>query len=136
MGRGNFESLRVWQNARNLVNLVYDIMDDNKNYGFRDQIQRAAVSIMNNIAEGYESGTDAKYANFLNIAKGSCSEVRSMLYVCLDRKYCSQEQFDILKSQAIIISSQLYKLLEYLNNKQGSWQILKTFCLLPLKQLK
>ena len=92
-------------------------MDDNKNYGFRDQIQRAAVSIMNNIAEGYESGTDAKYANFLNIAKGSCSEVRSMLYVCLDRKYCSQEQFDILKSQAIIISSQLYKLLEYLNNK-------------------
>ena len=91
MGRGNFESLRVWQNARDLVNLVYDIMDDNKNYGFRDQIQRAAVSIMNNIAEGYESGTDAKYANFLNIAKGSCSEVRSMLYVCLDRKYCSKE---------------------------------------------
>ena len=117
MGRGNFESLRVWQNARNLVNFVYDIMDDNKNYGFRDQIQRAAVSIMNKIAEGYESGTDAKYANFLNIAKGSCSEVRSMLYFCLDRKYCSQEQFDILKSQAIIISSQLYKLLEYLNNK-------------------
>ena len=92
-------------------------MEDNKNYGFRDQIQRAAVSIMNNIAEGYESGTDAKYANFLHIAKGSCSEVRSMLYVCLDRKYCSQEQFDVLKSQSIIISSQLYKLLEYLNNK-------------------
>ena len=117
MSRGNFESLRVWQNARDLVNLVYDIMDDNKNYGFRDQIQRAAVSIMNNIAEGYESGTDAKYANFLHIAKGSCSEVKSMLYVCLDRKYCSEEQFDALKSQAIIISSQLYKLLEYLNNK-------------------
>ena len=117
MSRGNFESLRVWQNARDLVNSIYDIMDDNKNYGFRDQIQRAAVSIMNNIAEGYESGTDAKYANFLHIAKGSCSEVRSMLYVCLDRKYCSQEQFNTLKSQAIHISSQLYKLLEYLNNK-------------------
>ena len=117
MSRGSFESLRVWQNARDLVNLVYDLMEDNKNYGFRDQIQRASVSIMNNIAEGYESGTDAKYANFLHIAKGSCSEVRSMLYVCLDRKYCSKEQFDILKSQAIIISSQLYKLLEYLNNK-------------------
>ena len=117
MGRGTFEDLRVWQNARNLVNSIYDLMDENKNYGFRDQIQRAAVSIMNNIAEGYESGTDAKYANFLHIAKGSCSEVRSMLYVCLDRKYCSQEQFDVLKSQSIIISSQLYKLLEYLNNK-------------------
>ena len=76
MSRGSFESLRVWQNARDLVNLVYDLMEDNKNYGFRDQIQRASVSIMNNIAEGYESGTDAKYANFLHIAKGSCSEVQ------------------------------------------------------------
>ena len=90
MARGDFESLRVWQNARDFVNSIYDLMDDNKNYGFRDQIQRAAVSIMNNIAEGFESDTDAKYINFLNIAKGSCSEVRSMLYVCLDRKYCTE----------------------------------------------
>ena len=111
MSRGNFESLRVWQNARTFVNSIYDIMDNNKDFGFRDQIQRAAISIMNNISEGYESGSDAKYVNFLNIAKGSCSEVRSMLYVCLDRKYCSQEQFDVLKSQAIHISSQLYKLI-------------------------
>jgi four helix bundle protein len=118
MARGDFESLRVWQNARDFVNSIYDLMDDNKNYGFRDQIQRAAVSIMNNIAEGFESGTDAKYINFLNIAKGSCSEVRSMLYVCLDRKYCTEEQFESLKSQAIHISSQLYKLIEYLNKKQ------------------
>ncbi len=113
MARGDFESLRVWQNARDFVNSIYDLMDDNKNYGFRDQIQRAAVSIMNNIAEGFESGTDTKYINFLNIAKGSCSEVRSMLYVCLDRKYCTEEQFESLKSQAIHISSQLYKLIEF-----------------------
>lgn len=53
MGRGTFEDLRVWQNARNLVNSIYDLMDENKNYDFRDQIQRAAVSIMNNIAEGF-----------------------------------------------------------------------------------
>lgn len=113
MARGDFESLRVWQNARDFVNSIYDLMDNNKNYGFRDQIQRAAVSIMNNIAEGFESGTDTKYINFLNIAKGSCSEVRSMLYVCLDRKYCTEEQFESLKSQAIHISSQLYKLIEF-----------------------
>ncbi len=119
MGRGTFEDLRVWQNARNLVNSIYDLMDENKNYGFRDQIQRASVSIMNNIAEGFESGSDAKYMNFLNIAKGSCSEVRSMLYVCLDRKFCTEEQFDSLKSQTVYISSQLYKLIEFLNNKQG-----------------
>lgn len=117
MGRGKFEDLRVWQNARTFVNSVYDLMENNKDFGFRDQIQRAAVSIMNNISEGYESGSDAKYVNFLNIAKGSCSEVRSMLYVCLDRKYCNKEQFESLKSQAIHISSQLYKLIEFLNNK-------------------
>ena len=93
MAERNFESLRVWQNARIFVNAVYDMMADNKDWGFRDQIQRASVSIMNNIAEGYESGSDAKYANFLNIAKGSCSEVRNMLYLCKDRHFCTEEQF-------------------------------------------
>lgn len=92
------------------------MMANNKDWDFRDQIQRASVSITNNIAEDYESGFDAKYANFLNIAKGSCSEVRNMLYLCKDRHYCTEEQFIDLKSQAIQISSQLYKLLEYLNN--------------------
>lgn len=120
MAERNFESLRVWQNARVFVNAIYDMMADNKDWGFRDQIQRAAVSVMNNIAEGYESGSDAKYVNFLNISKGSCSEVRNMLYLCLDRQFCSQEQFDDLKFQSIQISSQLYKLIEYLNNGKKS----------------
>ena len=111
----NFESLRVWQNSRLFVNSIYDLMADNRDWGFRDQIQRAAVSIMNNIAEAYESGSDAKYSNFLNIARGSCSEVRSMLYLCLDRKFCTKDQFDSLLSQAQQISSQLFKLIEYLN---------------------
>lgn len=116
MSNRNFESLRVWQNARELVNMIYDLMDANKDWGFRDQLQRAAVSIMNNIAEGYESGSDAKYTNFLKIAKGSCSEVRSMMYLCLDRNYCSKEQFEMVKEQSVLISQQLYKLIEYLNN--------------------
>ena len=111
----NFESLRVWQNSRLFVYSIYDLMADNRDLGFREQIQRAAVSIMNNIAEGYESGTDAKYSNFLNISRGSCSEVRAMLYLCLDRKFCTKEQFDRLLSQAQQISSQLFKLIEYLN---------------------
>ena len=64
--------------------MIYAIMQNCRDYGFRDQIQRASVSIMNNIAEGLESGSDAKFVNFLNIAKGSCSEVRSMLYLCED----------------------------------------------------
>ena len=114
----NFESLRVWQNSRLFVNSIYDLMADNRDWGFRVQIQRAAVSVMNNIAEGYESGFDTKYSNFLNIARGSCSEVRSMLYSCLDRKSYTKEQFDRLLSQAQQIFSQLYKLIEYL--KVGS----------------
>ena len=114
MSERKFESLRVWQNARCFVNAIYDLMMDSRDWGFRDQLQRAAVSIMNNIAEGYESGSDAKYVSFLRISRGSCSEVRSMLYLCLDRRLCTQEQFEDLKNQAIQISSQLYKLIEYL----------------------
>ena len=108
----SFEGLRVWQQSRIFVNSIYDIMDQVKDYGFRDQIQRAAVSIMNNIAEGVESGSDAKYMNFLQISRGSCSEVRSMLYLCLDRKMIDEENFENLKAEAISISNQIYRLIE------------------------
>ncbi len=115
----SFEGLRVWLQSRTFVNSIYDIMEEVKDYGFRDQIQRAAVSIMNNIAEGAESGSDAKYMNFLQISRGSCSEVRSMLYLCLDRKMIDQATFDQLKGEAISISNQIYKLIESINKSQG-----------------
>ena len=118
MDKREFESLRVWQNARTLVNGIYDMMANNNDWGFRDQMQRAAVSIMNNIAEGYESGSDAKFMNFLQISRGSCSEVRSMLYLCLDRKIIKQETFDNLKLEAISISSQLFRLIESVSGKK------------------
>ena len=107
-----FENLRVWQQSRTFVNRIYDIMEPVKDYGFRDQIQRAAVSIMNNIAEGAESGSDAKYINFLQISRGSCSEVRSMLYLCIDHKIIDQKTFDTLKTEAISISNQIFRLIE------------------------
>lgn len=113
----SFEGLRVWQQSRTFVNSIYDIMEEVRDYGFRDQIQRAAVSIMNNIAEGSESGSDAKYVNFLQISRGSCSEVRSMLYLCLDRKMINQETFDKLKSEAISISNQIYRLIESISGQ-------------------
>jgi len=86
------ENLFIWQEARSAVKNIYKLMDKIHDYGFKDQIQRAAVSIMNNIAEGAESGSDAKFTNFLNIAKGSCSEVKSMLYLCEDLGYCTEEE--------------------------------------------
>ncbi len=113
----SFEGLRVWKQSRTFVNNIYDIMENVKDYGFRDQIQRAAVSIMNNIAEGAESGTDAKYINFLQISRGSCSEVRSMLYLCLDRKIINQEALEHLKSEATSISNQIFRLIESINKK-------------------
>ena len=114
----NFESLRIWQDARIFVNDIYGMMQNCKDFGFRDQIQRAAVSIMNNIAEGNESGSDAKYINFLNIAKGSCSEVRSMLYLCEDFGFCTPDKHKELHDKAQSIASGLRNLITYLDKKQ------------------
>lgn len=118
MPERNFESLRIWQEARVFVNDIYDMMKDCKDWGFRDQIQRAAVSIMNNIAEGNESGSDAKYINFLNISKGSCSEVRSMLYLCVDFGYCTQDKHKELYGKAQSIASGLRNLISYLEKSK------------------
>ncbi|MCF7734531.1 MAG: four helix bundle protein [Akkermansiaceae bacterium] len=90
-----FEDLRIWQNARVQANRVYDSFGAGtpsaRDYGFCDQLQRCAVSVMNNIAEGFERKTDQDFARFLDIAKGSNGEVRSMLYLAEDRKYLDSD---------------------------------------------
>ena len=113
------ENLFIWQESRKVVNGIYAIMTENRDFGFKDQIQRAAVSIMNNIAEGFESGSDAKFINFLNIAKGSCSEVRSMLYFCEDFKYCSIEERTELQKQIKQISTGIVNLIEKIKFSQN-----------------
>lgn len=113
------ENLFIWQESRKVVNGIYAIMTENRDFGFKDQIQRAAVSIMNNIAEGFESGSDAKFINFLNIAKGSCSEVRSMLYLCEDFKYCSIEERTELQKQIKQISTGIVNLIEKIKFSQN-----------------
>lgn len=117
MATRRIEELRIWCDARVFVKEIYELMKDNRDFGFKDQIQRAAVSIMNNIAEGSDSGSDAKFVNFLNIAKGSCAEVKSMLYLCEDLGYCSALQREYLHSQLSNISSGIYKFIEYLKGK-------------------
>ena len=119
----NFEELRVWQDARVLVNDIYKTMSNCKDFGFKDQLQRVAVSIMNNIAEGSESGSDSLFIRYLKISKASCGEVRSMLFLCEDLQYCSVEASIILRNKTILISSYIQKLIEYLNkynNNSGS----------------
>lgn len=114
----NFENLRIWVEARAFVVEVYSLLKNNKDFGFRDQIQRASVSIMNNIAEGSEYNSDASFVKFLNIAKGSCAEVRSMLYLLLDLGYCTKEEYEKLYNQLLSISSGIFKLVDYLEKNK------------------
>ena len=115
----NFEELRIWRDTRVFVFDIYSLMKENKDWGFKDQIQRATVSIMNNIAEGSEYNSDASFVKFLNIARGSCAELRSMLYLSFDLGYCSKEQHDKLQAQLATISSRIFKLIEYLKKSKG-----------------
>ena len=114
----NLENLRVWQETRSFVNEIYELMSNCKDYSFRDQLQRASISIMNNIAEGSESGSDKAYIRYLIVSRGSCSEVKSMLYLCEDMKFCTPEKRKELQSKLLIISGQIYKLIEFLKNNQ------------------
>lgn len=102
-----FEDILAWKKAKTLTNTIYDVMENNNDFGFRNQLCRATVSIMNNIAEGYERQTNKEFIQFLFIAKGSCGEVRSMLYLGLDRKYLDQKEFNELYDLATETSKML-----------------------------
>lgn len=95
-----FEELLCWQKARELTKEVYRALSSCKDYGFKDQIQRAAVSVMSNIAEGFERGTRDEFINYLYIAKGSAGEVRAQTYVALDAHYLNIETFKRLNDLA------------------------------------
>ncbi len=101
------EDIQAWQKARTACVLIYKIFDQSKDFKFRDQIQSASVSVMNNIAEGYERKGCKELGKFLYIAKGSAGEVRSMLYLALDLKYISKESFENLLNLYIEISRML-----------------------------
>jgi len=95
-----FEDLIAWQKARELTREIYSVTTNGifeKDFGLRSQIQRACVSIMSNIAEGFDRAGRAEFHQYLVIAKGSCAEVRSQLYVARDVGYLSNDQFDTLK---------------------------------------
>lgn len=99
-----FEDIIAWQKSRELVLECYQIFKNTKDYSFKDQIQRASISIMNNIAEGFERKGDREFRHFLYISKGSCGEVRSMLYLALELKYINQSEFDSLSEKSLEIS--------------------------------
>lgn len=96
-----FEDLIAWKKSRELTKGVYAALKNCRDSGFRDQIQRASVSVMSNIAEGFERGTRQEFLNYLFIAKGSAGEVRAQLYVALDAEYINIETFKYLNGLAI-----------------------------------
>ena len=94
-----------------------------KDFGLRDQIQRAAVSIMSNIAEGFESRTRSQFIHYLGQAKASAGEVRCQLYVAKDQEYLSEAEFSELYDQAEKVARQLYRLIQHLDDSDPASRV-------------
>jgi four helix bundle protein len=109
-----FEDIFAWQKAKELTKDIYQLFSESNDFGFKDQIERAAVSIMNNIAEGYERKTNNEFKYFLFIAKGSCGEVRSMLSLALDLEKIKPSDYERLYQSSEEISKMLSGLIKTL----------------------
>lgn len=121
-----FEDIEAWQTARELTRRVYALTEQGqfaKDFGLKNQIQRATVSVMSNIAEGFESRTQAQFLVYLGHAKASAGEVRSQLYVALDLKYLTQEQFNQVFDLADKSSRQIARFMDYLETHPQSRRI-------------
>lgn len=116
-----FEDIDAWQLAREMTKTIYAISNDGafaRDFGLRDQIRRASVSIMSNIAEGFERGGDKEFFQFVSLAKGSSGEVRAQLYVALDAGYIDQQTFSRLSDMATQINRMLARLMKYLRSSE------------------
>ncbi len=113
----NFRKLVVWQNSIQLVKNIYPLTTKNENfkkdYGLKDQIQRASVSIASNIAEGEESGTKPLAIRYLNIAKGSAAEVLTQLIIAKELNYISENDLIILETEIEKITKMIISLIKY-----------------------
>lgn len=111
-----FEELTIWQDSRKRTKDTYMLFNPCRDFGFRDQIQRAAVSVMNNIAEGFERSTRKDFARFLDQAKGSAGEVRSMTYIAEDLAYLSSENIASLRAAYEQLSKSIAAFTRHLRN--------------------
>jgi four helix bundle protein len=118
-----FEDLECWQEARKLVQMVYDAVKKNaafqRDLRFIGQITAAAVSIMNNIAEGWAAQSNAEFIRFLTYSRRSCAEVQNCGYVELDQKYIDEEEFHKIYAQALKTTQIIDGLLRYLRSKRS-----------------
>jgi four helix bundle protein len=113
-----FEDMEVWQSARALAKNIYAATAKDsfaKDFALRDQVRRASISIMSNIAEGFERSSNKEFIQFLHVSKGSSAEVRSQLYLAYDLKYMDEDAFQDLNKKLISISRQLSAFIKYLD---------------------
>ena len=116
-----FEDLEVWKEGRLLTQRIYQLTKNenfSKDFALRDQIRRAAVSIMSNIAEGFERGGNQEFVQFLYVAKASCGEVRSQVYVALDQSYVASTEVDELTNSFKRLSSMISNFITYLRKSE------------------
>ena len=114
-----FEDLEAWRLARTLAGIIYRMSRQGafaRDFGFRDQIRRAAVSIVSNIAEGFERSSTNQFLAFLDIARGSCGEVRTQLHLALDLEYIDTNQFNEAFNTVIRVGKMISSLMQYLRS--------------------
>jgi len=103
----NFEDLDIWKEGMRLSVSTYKLMKDCKDFGFKDQIQRASVPISSNIAEGFERQTNKEFIQFLYIAKGSCGELRTQIYLAKELEYLNSEDYKTMLEQSKLLSAKI-----------------------------
>jgi len=121
-----FEELEVWQNARKLAVLIYRLTQNerfSKDFGLKDQIRHASVSVVSNIAEGFESQTQSTFIDYLGRAKASAGEVRAQLYLALDFEYLAKSEFDEACELGLVCSKQLTRFIQYLRTQPNDRRV-------------
>lgn len=114
-----FEDLEIWQEARDLCRIVYEVSSNGpfwQDFKFRDQIRASSGSIMDNIAEGFDRGGNKEFMQFLSVSRGSCAEVRSQSYRAFDVKHLTKEKLDELLKRTDTLSRKIHNLMQHLKN--------------------
>lgn len=111
-----FEDIEAWKEARILVKEIYETFTRVKDYSFKDQIQRASISIMSNISEGFDRGSNKEFIQFLIIARGSVSEVKSLGYSALDIGYIDEKTFKKISEQCYKLTNLINGFIRYLRS--------------------
>lgn len=123
-----FEDLPIWRLSLKLTKEIYDITSKkefSRDFGLRDQVRRAIISVSSNIVEGFEKNNNNEFIRFLKISKGSIGEVRNHLHIALAVKYINQSEFDNLSEETQVLSKQIGGFIVYLETKRTNKQFIK-----------